>query len=787
MNQTDIVQGALFWAERGWRVHPVNGKIPRVHAWNTEATTDPDAIRAWWNQWPHSNVGGVPPAGSVVVDIDEGAPELDWPETLEMRTGSGGRHLVYADPQGSVKQTQGGIWSRIDIREPDKGFVVLPPSLHVHTGLPYELLHDRDLAIFPYHLLPAEHDKRKPGTAVRDGRGGETLARLLTSPSDPEFGDDRMVRIAGHLARALKAETDWWATLSWINEGLDEPLDPKAMAKKRGIWYKEHEKPEYNTDEDRGWLFEAGDRGYSSLVESGSGKLEAMAWSDFRVSARGVMYDQEGRIDAWLIDLHLADGSTMAGVRLPSTVLASTASLRRWLMAYGCTLHTTAKDPRTQAGERLMKLMQSQKPERVAVTDHFGWNASSAVFLTPAGQITAEGAGPFCSVYPKPAVETQNKARYGLCPPDEAVGVLREVLSFQDELATSLMGSWLVMLLLRGQWQGLMPGLLVEAYSESGKTTFLTMLCALAGQPQGGGTRTLAVSRDWLTANASGILLLDDVELDHGMQQLVRNAVTGGSAAKKAGDGWSRTDEYPLRGGVILSGEGMDFAKQKANRDRFIRVELGKATDRRSTRDPERAQWHDVQALLAQYGGDLSAVAGGLVQAVLGRAALVSELPRLLAESGRSAQGAAVVRTGARILDDLLGGGHAERVDTWAATRATDDSTASVVTLELIPTSWRRSHQPDSAGPPVFRDEHGAWWVNATKLYDAFKPELRFDERMKSLTSVRSIIAELNAIGAEKGKTLRYGPDNAKYAQYRKLPDRYNDMLLELSIGGTSG
>jgi hypothetical protein len=793
MTDTNIAQGAAHWASRGWRVHPLRGKVPMLPAWQHEATTDPAVIDEWWGSsgWPDANVGGMPPAGCVVIDIDAGAEELDWPDTYEHRTGSGGRHLLYSDPQGIVDQKT--YWPHIDVRTASKGQIVLPPSVHPVTGARYTVAHDREVAIFPYHLLPAQLEKGKP--AGRGTRAGETLADLLAvataDPADPALGDEWMVRVAGHLARLCKHENDWWAALLLVNGALDDPLGDKAMAKKRGIWYKEHQKPEYNTDENQGWLFEGGHGGYSSLVESGSGKLEAMAWSDFRVSTRGVMYDAEERIDAWLIDLHLSDGSTMAGVRLPSAVLASTASLRKWLMAYGCTLHTTTKDPRTQAGERLMKLMQSQQPTRVKVTDHFGWSPESGSFITPAGSISTDGLSAYDTVWPHPNAAEFNEAKYGMVPPEEAVEALRQVLTFQDELATSIMGSWLVMLLLRGQWAGLMPGLLVEAYSESGKTTFLQLLCQLAGQPQGGGSWTTPVARDHLSANASGILLLDDFKLDEGLQELVRNAVTNGEAKKKTGSNYEKTGRYKLRGGIILSGEGMDFAKQKANRDRFIRVELGKATDRR--RADGQPQWLDVQVLMAKYGGDLSAVAGGLVQAVLGRASGLSRLPGLLSESGRASQGAAVVRCGARILDELLGSGtaHADRVDLWATGRAGADTQASVVTLELIPTAWRRNHQPASAetNPPVFRDGDGNWWVHSGQLVDFAKQECRFDERMKSLTTATAINRELAAIGAEPGQIQNIGVDSGhrRQARYWRMPSKYNTQLLDLAMGGSTG
>ena len=95
-----IANGACAcWAGRGC---PSPGKHPLTPHGFKDATTDPRRVTAWWrNRWPGANIGGVPPAGVVVLDVDPrngGESSLDrlqlahgeLPETLTCLTGGGG-------------------------------------------------------------------------------------------------------------------------------------------------------------------------------------------------------------------------------------------------------------------------------------------------------------------------------------------------------------------------------------------------------------------------------------------------------------------------------------------------------------------------------------------------------------------------------------------------------------------------------------------------------------------------------------------------------------------------
>lgn len=155
-----MVDAALCYAERGWRVFPVHGivrsrctcgrrgcsspgKHPLTRRGVHEATTDEDVIRDWWRRWRSANVGIATGrhSGIVVVDIDLplALASLDHvlgllPVTLTGLTGGGGVHLVYScdrmlsNSAGRLPGVERDL-PGIDLRA-DGGYVLAPPSIH---------------------------------------------------------------------------------------------------------------------------------------------------------------------------------------------------------------------------------------------------------------------------------------------------------------------------------------------------------------------------------------------------------------------------------------------------------------------------------------------------------------------------------------------------------------------------------------------------------------------------------------------------------------------------------
>lgn len=107
---TENVKYALQYAKKGKPVFPCNRqKKPLTENGFKNATTDRDQIEKWWSEWPTALIGM--PTGAVsglwVLDIDppDGENSLEslieregsWPlpDTLESKTGRGGKHIFY--------------------------------------------------------------------------------------------------------------------------------------------------------------------------------------------------------------------------------------------------------------------------------------------------------------------------------------------------------------------------------------------------------------------------------------------------------------------------------------------------------------------------------------------------------------------------------------------------------------------------------------------------------------------------------------------------------------------
>ena len=185
-------QAALGYASRGWAVLPCHhitgsgcschhadcsspGKHPRTRTGLHEATTDTDRIGAWWRRWPHANVGinTGRASGLVVLDVDPDhggittlrklvAERGRLPSGLRARTGSGGWHLYFAHPGGTVPNSAGRLGPGLDIRG-DGGYVIAPPSNH-RAGGTYSFIG----AAAPIPAMPGWlHDQVRPPSTPR--------------------------------------------------------------------------------------------------------------------------------------------------------------------------------------------------------------------------------------------------------------------------------------------------------------------------------------------------------------------------------------------------------------------------------------------------------------------------------------------------------------------------------------------------------------------------------------------------------------------------------------------
>jgi putative DNA primase/helicase len=128
------------------------GKHPVPARGFLEATTDPAQVRRWWRADRVRGEGGWNVAlrttsRFVVLDADVKSDGLDtieqfeaWsnglslPETVRVRTGSGGLHLLYRTAGTARVVSRNRILPGLDIKA-DGGYVVTVPSLHESGGL----------------------------------------------------------------------------------------------------------------------------------------------------------------------------------------------------------------------------------------------------------------------------------------------------------------------------------------------------------------------------------------------------------------------------------------------------------------------------------------------------------------------------------------------------------------------------------------------------------------------------------------------------------------------------
>lgn len=150
MTKDAHMAAALAYHRHGWAIIPAAPRSKRpIVRWQIYQDGMPGekAVRKWFARWPDANLSVVTGANSgiVVLDVDPahgGASSLSkmedrhgaLPETVESRTGGGGRHIYFAHPGFEVRN-RAGLAPGLDLRG-DGGVIIVPPSIHPN-GKPY--------------------------------------------------------------------------------------------------------------------------------------------------------------------------------------------------------------------------------------------------------------------------------------------------------------------------------------------------------------------------------------------------------------------------------------------------------------------------------------------------------------------------------------------------------------------------------------------------------------------------------------------------------------------------
>ena len=215
-----ILDAALRYHDLGWSVVPAveRAKRPAIRwqPFQDRGATKRD-IRQWCERWPEGNLAVVTGAISnlVVLDIDvRNGGEVSFdrlsqvhgpvPETVESRTGGGGRHLYFRHP-GTECRNRAGFEPGLDIRG-DGGVIIVPPSIHP-SGKPYvwrkgHAPGEIPIAHLPDWLCGPRFPKHKGHslaywrelvkTGVSEGQRNQTLASL----TGHLLWQDRLIRMS---------------------------------------------------------------------------------------------------------------------------------------------------------------------------------------------------------------------------------------------------------------------------------------------------------------------------------------------------------------------------------------------------------------------------------------------------------------------------------------------------------------------------------------------------------------------------------------------------------------
>jgi hypothetical protein len=237
------LKAALDYLRLGWSVIPVEprGKRPLVR-WEVYQHRRPEApeLADWFRRWPDANLAIVTGivSGLVALDLDprRGADaSLERlrllhgavPETVEARTGGGGRHLYFRHP-GDILPNQVGIEPGIDLCG-DGGYLVAPPSTHA-DGAPYRWI--RSPEVLPASRLPDWLLRILRADTPRQGNPLDGWRHLLREGAPEGERNESIASLAGHLLHsgvdpAVTAEL----LLAWNAVRCRPPLDEAEVVR----------------------------------------------------------------------------------------------------------------------------------------------------------------------------------------------------------------------------------------------------------------------------------------------------------------------------------------------------------------------------------------------------------------------------------------------------------------------------------------------------------------------------------------------------------------------------
>ena len=212
MNLRSVAEAALYYLSLGWSVipaHPRN-KCPAIR-WQEYQHRRPtvEEVRSWFRDRPHTNIGIVTGkvSGLVVLDVDlkHGGEESlsnltnvnrPLPQTVDVRTGGGGRHIYFAHP-GKIIPNKVGLSKGIDLRG-DGGYVIAPPSVHP-SGNQYMWVATHEPQVTALASMPPWLLREITGDAEHVGHPLNYWRRLVHEGIAQGERNNTLASLTGHL------------------------------------------------------------------------------------------------------------------------------------------------------------------------------------------------------------------------------------------------------------------------------------------------------------------------------------------------------------------------------------------------------------------------------------------------------------------------------------------------------------------------------------------------------------------------------------------------------------
>jgi hypothetical protein len=214
--------------------HPLSSLVP--HGLK-DATTDPEFISEWFDEWPSANYG-VLTDQLPTIDIDprNGGNEA-WrklirvayePHTWMVATGGGGRHIICGSSKTPVPCAK--LARGVDLKGAN-GYVVGAGSLHA-SGKRYIFYRDcrpkeTPLARLPEWVVSLVSQANKPAMRYT----AEDLNKLVEGAVLEGERNDRITKLFGHVYGAMRPDRVvlWHLVYAWNAMNCDPPLSGEEV------------------------------------------------------------------------------------------------------------------------------------------------------------------------------------------------------------------------------------------------------------------------------------------------------------------------------------------------------------------------------------------------------------------------------------------------------------------------------------------------------------------------------------------------------------------------------